>query len=84
MKKVFAISLSVALTVASLSTYASTEVHSMAGRSVTGQVSVSGQGNLDSLIAALKNKADTAGASEFYVTSAGGKNKLHGSAILLK
>lgn len=84
MKKVLVISLGVTLTVASLSANASTEVRSVTGSNVYGHVSVSGQDNLDSLTSALNKKADAAGASGFFITSAGGKNKLHGSAILLK
>ena len=56
----------------------------MDSRNVYGHVSVTGESSLDSLIAALNKKADAAGASGFYITSAGGKNKLHGSAVLLK
>ncbi len=84
MKKVLIVSLGVALTVTSLFSYASTEVRSMTGKSVYGHVSVTGESNLDSLTAALSKKADAAGASEFYITSAGGKNKMNGSAVLLK
>lgn len=84
MKKVFAVSLGLVLTVASLSAFASTEVSTMDSRNVYGHVSVTGESSLDSLIAALNKKADAAGASGFYITSAGGKNKLHGSAVLLK
>lgn len=65
-----------ALTVASLSAHASTEVRSVSG--------VIGQDSLDSQTAALHNMADAAGASGFYITSAGGKNKLHDSALLLR
>nr|BBF83629.1 DUF1471 domain-containing protein [Enterobacter sp.] len=84
MKKVFLLSLAVALTVTSLSSYAAKEVSSMTGRNAYGHVSVTGENTLDSLTAALSKKADAAGASGFYITSAGGKNKLNGSAVLLK
>jgi len=84
MKKVLVVSLSVALIATSISANASTEVSLVKGRNVSGYVSVTGQDNLDSLTDALNKKADAAGASGFYITSAGGKNKLHGSAILLK
>ena len=84
MKKVLLMCSGVALALASLSTQASTELSSMNGRNVYGHVSVTGEDNLDSLISTLGKKADAAGASGFYITSAGGKNKLHGSAVLLK
>ena len=84
MKNLINMGLGVALIMSSLSSHASTEVRSMTGRSVYGYVSVTGETNLDSLTSALSKKADAAGASEFYVTSAGGKNKLHGTAALLK
>ena len=84
MKKVLLMSLGVAVTMASLSANASTEVSSFTGKSVLGHVSVTGQDNLDSLTAALNKKAHAAGASGFYITSAGGKNKLNGTAILIK
>jgi multiple stress resistance protein BhsA len=84
MNKVLVISLGVALSVASLSANASTEVSSVSGRTAYGHVSVTGQDSLDSLTAALSKKADAAGASGYYITSAGGKNKLHGSALLLR
>jgi multiple stress resistance protein BhsA len=84
MNKILVMSLGVVLTAASLSSYASTEVRSLTGRTVCGHVSVTGQDNLDSLTAALSKKADAAGDNYFYITSAGGKNKLHGSAVLLR
>lgn len=84
MKKVLVISLGVALNMASLSTNAATEVRTMTDGHVYGHVSVGGQSSLDSLTAALSKKADAAGASGFYITSACGKNKLSGSALLLK
>ncbi|MBS0900199.1 DUF1471 domain-containing protein [Pantoea dispersa] len=84
MNKVLVIGLGLALTEASLSANASTEARSVTGRTAYGHVSVTGQDNLDSLTSALNKKADAAGASGFYITSAGGKNKLHGSAVLLK
>jgi len=84
MNKVLIMSLGVALTVASLSANASTKVRSVSGRTVYGHVSVTGQDNLDNLTAALNKKADAEGATGFYITSAGGKNKLHGSAVLIR
>lgn len=84
MNKVLVIGLGLALTVASLSANASTEVRSVTGRTAYGHISVTGQDNLDSLTSTLNKKADAAGASGFYITSAGGKNKLHGSALLLR
>lgn len=84
MKKVLVISLGAMLAVASLAGHAATEVSSIAGERVYGHAAVTGENNLDSLTAALGKKADESGASRFYITSAGGKNKLHGSAVLLK
>lgn len=84
MNKILVVSLSLALTVASLSANASKEVRSATGINVYGHVTVAGQDNIDSLTAALNKKADAAGASRFYITSAGGKNKLYGSAVLLR
>ncbi|MEY7429645.1 DUF1471 domain-containing protein [Citrobacter freundii] len=84
MKKVLLICSGLALTLPSLSTQASTDLSSMNGRDVYGYVSATGEDNLDSLTSTLSKKADAAGATGFYITSAGGKNKLHGSAVLLK
>ncbi|KTS72240.1 DUF1471 domain-containing protein [Pantoea stewartii] len=84
MKKVLMIYSCVSLALVSLSTQASTELSSMNRREVIGHVSVTGEDNLDSLTSALSKKADAAGATGFYITSAGGKNKLHGSAVILK
>lgn len=84
MNKVLLMILGATLSVASLFASASTEVRSLSGKTVYGHVSVTGQDNLDSLTAALSKKADVAGASEFYITSAGGKNKINGTAVLLK
>ncbi|WP_265553220.1 DUF1471 domain-containing protein [Serratia grimesii] len=84
MKKLLIVSLGMMFTAASLSSHAATEVSSLKDEKAYGYVSVTGESSLDSLTASLARKADEAGASRFYITSAGGKNKLHGSAVLLK
>lgn len=84
MKKISIASLSSLLLIASLSAGAATEVPAITGHIVSGHISASGANSLDELTAALNEKADAAGAKTFTVTSAGGKNKLHGTAVLLK
>ena len=84
MKKVSIVVLSSLLVIASLGAHAATEVPVRASQIVSGHISVSGANSLDELTAALSEKADAAGADKFSVTSAGGKNKLHGTAVLLK
>lgn len=66
MKKVLVISMGVALTMVSLSTYLTTEVRTMTDGQVYGHVSVIGQSSLDSLAAALSKKAHAAGAVVVY------------------
>ncbi|AGB84351.1 Protein of unknown function (DUF1471) [Serratia sp. FGI94] len=45
-----------------------------------GVISVSGAASLSALEDALASKAAAAGASSYRITSAGGQNKLHGTA----
>ncbi|ECJ0310143.1 DUF1471 domain-containing protein [Salmonella enterica] len=47
-------------------------------------VSVSGASTLDELTRNIEKKAAESGASSFKITSAGGNNKLHGTAILYR
>nr|WP_302882930.1 YdgH/BhsA/McbA-like domain containing protein [Pantoea cypripedii] len=47
-----------------------------------GVVSVSGASTLEELTQALARKAAAAGASDYRITSAGGKNKLYGTAVI--
>ncbi|MEC5344876.1 DUF1471 domain-containing protein [Brenneria populi] len=49
-----------------------------------GVVSVSGASTLDELTRKIEKKAAESGASSFKITSAGGDNKLHGTAILYR
>ncbi|WP_411818878.1 YdgH/BhsA/McbA family protein [Klebsiella michiganensis] len=49
-----------------------------------GVVSVSGASTLDELTRDLEKKAAESGASSFKITSAGGANKLHGTAVLYR
>lgn len=84
MKQHLLISLGMTLVLTALSSQAATETQSMADRTVIGHVSAGGASNLSELTHALKKEADKSGASEFYITSAGGTNKLRGTAVLLK
>ncbi|GEM_PF-1180877 len=68
----------------SASVFAATEVRSDAGQHVTGHITVSGASTVDEVVAGLNKKAEQAGASAFKVTAVGGKDKLWGSAELLK
>lgn len=49
-----------------------------------GVVSVAGASTLDELTQKIEKKASAAGASSFKITSAGGVNKLHGTAIIYR
>lgn len=84
MKKVSIACLSSVLLVAAWGANAASEVANIAGHTVSGHVAASGVNTLDELTAVLSKKADAAGADAFVITSAGGKNKLHGTAVLLK
>ncbi|MGE6301762.1 multiple stress resistance protein BhsA [Serratia liquefaciens] len=49
-----------------------------------GVISASGATDLSSLKAQLSAKADAAGAKAFTITSAGGNNLMHGTAVIYK
>lgn len=63
----------------SMSTFAA-EQHSKK----MGVVSVTGASTLDELTRNIEKKAAESGASSFKITSAGGGNKLYGTAVLYR
>ncbi|WP_414716443.1 YdgH/BhsA/McbA-like domain containing protein [Tatumella sp. UBA2305] len=47
-----------------------------------GEVSVSGASTLDTLTKMLARKSADSGSSNYRITSAGGKNKFYGTAVI--
>ncbi|MFI8415532.1 multiple stress resistance protein BhsA [Serratia sp. NPDC078593] len=76
-----------AITLASLSfgSFAAQQVNSQpVEQQKIGVISSSGAADVTSLEASLAEKADQAGATSYRVTSAGGNNQLHGTAVIYK
>lgn len=71
--------LTVLLTPFSMNTFAAEQYSQKMG-----VVSVSGASTLEELTQSIEKKAAESGASSFKITSAGGDNKLHGTAILYR
>lgn len=74
--------LSTLLTTLSLPAMATDNARLSATQQSACMVSVSGASTLEELTQSLARKAADAGASDYRITSAGGKNKLHGTAVI--
>ncbi len=64
--------------------FAAEQINNSTNKQVLGVVSASNALTLDELVNSLSQKADEQGATSFKVLSAGGDNKLHGSAEIYK
>ncbi|SXF99589.1 outer membrane protein [Klebsiella variicola] len=74
--------LSTLLTTLTLPAMAEDNIRQTTARQPTGVVSISGASTLDELTQSLARKAEDAGASDYRIISAGGKNKLNGTAVI--
>lgn len=82
MKNIKIFATAILLTTASFASVAADQLNSQpaANAQKIGVVSVSGASNLSTLEAELASKAAASGASSYRIVSAGGQNKLHGTA----
>lgn len=85
MKNVNILAIAAVLSALSFASFAATEVQSTpVDQQKIGTISATAGANLTSLEDQLAQKADSAGAKSFRITSVSGPNSLHGTAVIYK